>query len=50
MSDVAKNFDILAISLSVLHNHFDGPKSYFQMVARTSKLFAALLIILERPT
>jgi len=25
MSNTVKNFDILVISLSILHNYFDGP-------------------------
>jgi len=29
MSDVAKNFDILATNLSVLHNYFDGLTKLF---------------------
>jgi len=28
MSDAAKNFDILATSLSVLHNYFDGSTKF----------------------
>jgi len=29
MSDAAKDFDILATSLSVLHNYFDGSTKLF---------------------
>jgi len=29
MSNAAKNFDILATSLSVLHNYFDSPTKLF---------------------
>jgi len=28
MNNVAKNFDILAISLSILHNYLGGPKLF----------------------
>jgi len=34
MSNVAKNFDILTISLSVLHNYFDSSKLLFWSVSR----------------
>jgi len=30
MSNAAKNFDILAISLSILHNYFDSSIKLFQ--------------------
>jgi len=31
MSNSAKNFDILATSLNVLHNYFDGPTKLFSV-------------------
>jgi len=33
MSNAAKNFDILATSLSVLHNYFDSSKLLFWFVS-----------------
>jgi len=32
MSNVKKNFDILAISLSVLYNYFDGSTKLFSVL------------------
>jgi len=32
MSNAAKNFDILAISLSVLHNYFSSTKLLFRFI------------------
>ena len=29
MRNIAKSFDILAISLNILHNYFDGPIKLF---------------------
>jgi len=36
MSNAAKNFGILTISLNVLHNYFDGPnKMIFRSISRS---------------
>jgi len=39
MSNIAKSFDILETSLSVLHNHFNGPAKYFQICIQILRYF-----------
>jgi len=42
MSDAAKNFDILATSLGILHNYFDGLTKLFLDLAKLLDSLAKL--------
>jgi len=44
MSNAAKNFDILASSLSVLHNYFDSSKLLFWFVSSYNFRFFSKIV------